>query len=202
MAFLTGADGAVLTGADGALLTDAAGAPVSPTASPDARYAATGATAGVLDVALAWDPAREGCDLVWNGSDFALDTTPVTNMLMALGCNRRARPTDVLPEPAAFATPQPGQPAPLVDTKRGWPGDALDPAGERTGSRNWLYARSKQLESTRQGIEAASAEALAQVQAMLGVDIQLTVRWIGVGMIGIRAAAGPAAVTVPMRTAA
>jgi phage gp46-like protein len=120
---------------------------------------------------------------------------------MALGCDARARPTDVLPEPAAVAAPQPGQPAPLVGIRRGWCGDALDPAGARTGSRNWLYARSKQLESTRQGIEASSAEALAQVQTLLGTTIQLTVRWIGTGIVGIRAAAGPAAVTVPLRMA-
>jgi phage gp46-like protein len=167
-----------------------------------ARYAPIGTTAGVLDIALVWDPTREGCDLVWNGGDFALDTTPVTNMLMALGCDRRARPTDVLPEPGAgWSVPAPGQPVPLVDLRRGWAGDALDAQGLRTGSRLWLLVRAKQTEQTRKLAEGAAAEALAQVQAMLGTPVQLAVRWVAPGMLGIRAISGGAAADTTQRVA-
>jgi phage gp46-like protein len=165
-------------------------------AQPAARFAAYGTTAGALDIALAWDETRRCCDMVWENGDFALDTTPVTSMILALGCDRRARPNDVLPEPAAYATPQPGQPSLLLNLRRGWPGDALDPVGDRTGSRIWLYSRSKQLEAVRKGIEGAAAEALAQVQRVLGVSIQLAVRWIGPGAVGIRATAGGAVLDV------
>ncbi len=49
------------------------------------------------DLALAYDPARHQCDLVYDGSDFVLDSTPATPMLMALLCRRRAQPADTVP---------------------------------------------------------------------------------------------------------
>ena len=55
-------------------------------AQSDARLGTHGQTAGVLDIALQWDAAREGCDLIWRDGDWATDTTVVTPMLMALGC--------------------------------------------------------------------------------------------------------------------
>ncbi len=158
------------------------------------RFAALGATAGALDIALQYDQTRLGCDLVWNGGDFALDTTPVTNMLMALGCDRRAHPTDTLPEPGTAFLDQPG--AMLADLRRGWCGDALDAQGQRTGSRLWLLARAKATEQTRKLAEGAAAESLAQVQSMLGVPIQLTVRWVNDTMLGLRASAGTAVVSI------
>jgi phage gp46-like protein len=159
-----------------------------------ARYAAPGTTGGALDIALAYDPARRGCDLVWNGGDFALDTTPVTNMLMALGCDRRAHPTDTLPENGAAWAGAPD--APLADLRRGWVGDALDAQGRRTGSRLWLLARARATEQTRKFAESAAAEALSSIQSMVGVSIQLLVRWIGPNMLGLRASAGDAVVNV------
>jgi phage gp46-like protein len=172
----------------------------SPLQQPAARYAAFGATKGALDIALAWDPSRQGCDLVWQNGDFALDTTPTTNMLMALGCDRRARPDDTLPDDgSAWTQPSPGGAAPLIDLRRGWCGDALDAQGRRTGSRLWLLERAKQTEQTRKLAEGAAAEALAQVKAMLGVSIQLTVRWVRAGVLGIRAAAGAASADITQR---
>ena len=164
-----------------------------------ARFAALGATAGVFDIALQYDQTRMGCDLVWNGADFALDVTPVTNMLMALGCERRAHPTDTLPQPGTALLDGPG--APLVDLRRGWCGDALDAQGRRTGSRLWLLARAKATENTRKLAEGAAAEALTLVQAMLGVPIQLTVRWLSDTMLGLRAASGTNVVSVTQRVA-
>lgn len=182
---------------------------MSGTAQPEAdllqsaaRFAPIGTTTGVLDAALQWDQTRQCCDMVWQGGDFALDQTPVTNMIMALGCDRRANPTDTLPEPGAgWATPAPGQPTPLVDLRRGWPGDGLDAQGRRTGSRLWLLVRAKQTEQTRMLGEGAASEALALVQTMLNITIQLTVRWVRPGILGIRAAAGAAVVSITQPTA-
>ncbi len=158
------------------------------------RFAVAGATAGVLDVALDYDATRRGCDLIWNGGDFALDTTPVTNMLAALGSDRRAHPTDTLPDDGTPWATLPG--APLADLRRGWAGDALDAQGRRAGSRLWLYVRAKMTEQTRKGVDSAAAEALAPVQSMLGVPIQLAVRQVGPTMLGLRATAGRAVVSL------
>ena len=171
---------------------------VSPPSSQQSavRFAAPGAAVGALDIALDYDSARRGCDLIWTGSDFALDTTPVTNMLVALGADRRAHPTDTLPDTGAAWAAQPG--APLVDVRRGWAGDALDAQGRRTGSRLWLLQRAKATEQTRKLAESAAAEALTPVQAMLDVPMQLTVRWSDVTTLGLRAIAGGAAVSIPV----
>ncbi len=173
-------------------------------AQSDARLGTHGQTAGVLDIALQWDAAREGCDLIWRDGDWATDTTVVTPMLMALGCDRRARPNDDLPDAGTvWAQPAPGQPAPLVDFRRGWCGDALDARGERTGSRLWVATtRAKQTEQTRKLAEGAAAEALAQVQARFGARIALAVRWVQPGVLGIRASAGAAVLDIARRAAA
>jgi phage gp46-like protein len=156
---------------------------------------AASAPRGALDIALVYDQTRQGCDLVWRNGDWVVDRTPATAMLMALGCDRRANPQDTLPEPAtAFANPTPGSVTPLIDTRRGFPGDALDAQGRRTGSRLWLLKRAKQTEQTRKLAESAASEALALVQTMLGVEIQLTVRWLRMGVLSIRAAAGSVSV--------
>ena len=170
----------------------------SVTALSAARFAPASAP-GALDIALAYSAPTLGCDLVWQGGDWACDTTPATAMLMALGCDRRANPTDTLPD--APVPSAPGVPTPLVDQRRGWCGDALDAQGRRAGSRLWLLARAPENRQTQVLAQSAAAEALAPVQAMYGVAIQVAARWVAPGVLGLRASAGPVSVTVTQRVA-
>lgn len=173
----------------------------SGTLATAAGLSASGQRGRALDIGLAWDATRQGCDLVWAKGDFQLDTTPITAMFLALGCDRRARPEDALPDDGAAQQPAPGQAAPLLNLKRGWAGDALDGRGRRIGSRLWLLGAAKQTEQTRLLAESIAAEALAQVRARFGSSMQIAVRWVSDGILGIRVAAGPVAITVRQRTA-
>jgi Phage protein GP46 len=148
---------------------------------------AASAGAAALDIGLAYSQTAAGCDLVFAGGDIQVDTTPVTGMLMAAGCDARARPEDKLPEDGkAWA-----QGAPLADLKRGWPGDALDAQGRRNGSRTWIFVeRGKAEEATRQGVEGALGEGFDQVSRTYGVPIQLTVRWVAPMILGYKAVSG------------
>ena len=77
--------------------------------------------------------------MVFNGRDFALDNTWLTPVLMSLGCERRAHPDDALPSDLAGGAPT----NPPLNPRRGWPGDALDPNGRLTGSRQWILNNAK-----------------------------------------------------------
>ena len=148
---------------------------------------AAAAGAAALDIALAYDAATGVCDLVFAGGDLQVDTTPVTAMLMAAGCDARARPEDTLPEDGALWAPG----APIADLRRGWPGDALAALGRRNGSRVWVFAtRAKADEATRRGVEGALAEGFDQVSLTYGVPIQLTVRRVAPQVLGYRAVSG------------
>ena len=68
-------------------------------------------------------------------------------MLYALLSDRRALADDQLPNPMPE---NPAAPATLL-ARRGYPGDALDPNGELTGSRLWLLARAKMPEALARG---------------------------------------------------
>jgi phage gp46-like protein len=149
-----------------------------------------------LDIALSYDPVLSRCDIVFDGRDVVLDATPATPMLMALLCDRRAHADDVLPQEEGPAL------APIsLMARRGWPGDALDPQGRRTGSRLWLLSRAKWLEQTRRLGEDIAAEALGQVEQDLGIDIALTVTLPSRGRMQIQAAAAGTVVTVHRTTA-
>ncbi len=87
----------------------------------------------LCDNALAFDPATLQCDLVFDGTDLAIDTTPMTPLLIAAGCSRRARPDDTLPS----GTTKIYDPNSLM-ARQGWAGDAFDQAGQLVGCRFWL----------------------------------------------------------------
>ncbi len=147
----------------------------------------------MLDIAVQYDPATHTCDLVFNGQDFAVDTTPATRILLALGTDRRAHPDDTLPDALSETNPQ--QPPTLL-ARRGWPGDALDTQGRLAGSRWWLYQRSKHTEATRQGIESATVEALTPDAQALNLDETVTVRWLDRDRLGVAVQVGPTTITV------
>jgi phage gp46-like protein len=138
-----------------------------------------------LDRALAYDPVTRRCDRVFGGVDCAIDATPVTALLMAVGLERRAHPDDVLPEAMA----DPYEPSRL-DPMRGWCGDFLHPRGLLTGSRMWLLFRRKQDEATRLLAETALKEPLDVLGALRGWSIQIVVRWVRWQVLGYQATVG------------
>lgn len=132
-----------------------------------------------LDLALVYDPDTRRADLVLGADgDFVLDETPATPMLISFGANRRARDDDELPG---------GTPALADFTARGgWPGDALDVAYRRTGSRLWLLRRAKETELTRLMAEEWTKEAFSWAEEATGEPADITVWWVRKAVLGIR----------------
>jgi phage gp46-like protein len=138
-----------------------------------------------FDIALRYDAARGCCDMVFDGTDLVVDRTALTPMLIALGTDRRARPDDEIPNPDTDRL----NPFTLQG-RRGWAGDALDGLGRLFGSRLWLLVREKQSEAVRQKAENIVAEAMARFEARFGQAVQITVRWIDRGRLGIKVQVG------------
>jgi phage gp46-like protein len=135
----------------------------------------------LMDLRLVYDPATRRCDHVFNGSDYEWDFGPETPVLIALGCERRARPDDGLPDAQSdFYSPS------AINPKRGFAGDALDPKGRLTGSRLWLFQRRKQDEPTRRGVESAIGEALGDFANENNFSIGVLVRWLRHNFLGIK----------------
>ena len=83
-----------------------------------------------VGIALSYDQRRRRCDLAFSGRDFVLDTTPLTPVLISLGCDRRAHTDDVLPDAVTNNyAPQ------RLNARRGWCGDALDKASKASLTR-------------------------------------------------------------------
>lgn len=145
--------------------------------------------------ALVFDPATQRCDLAFDGTDLALDLTPGTTLLVAVGSDRRAHPDDVLPDVAP-----PGYAPAALNARRGYPGDALDALGRYIGSRLWLLRRRKQTEATRRLAESIVAEAVGFFETDLAMPVTLTVRWVVAGMLGIwvKLGAQTMSLTVPV----
>lgn len=116
------------------------------------------------DLALAFDSGRLVCDLQVVDGDLALDDTPVTPLLVALGSDRRAAPDDTLP---GGITPL-NRPVTWLN-RRGWCGDALDRAGRLIGSRLWLLDREKASDDVLRRAEFYVAEAAAWLKAEYGI---------------------------------
>lgn len=124
------------------------------------------------------NPLTGECDLViapsGNGRGrIGIDRTPASALLITLGTDRRADPDDITPDmqtaPAGTTT--------ATFSRRGWPGDILLPAGQRLGTRAWLYDRGKRDEATRTGIVEALTEGVAAIEDYHGIDISVTAQW-------------------------
>jgi phage gp46-like protein len=140
-----------------------------------------------MDIALQYNPALRCCDIALNaaGTDFAVDNTPASAMLMSLLADRRAQAGDVLP----VLVPDWSEPVSLT-ARRGYPGDALDATGQLTGSRLWLYDRALADEETRQGVEQAVAQAVQWLETVRGFALTVLVRWVAPQILGYRVQAG------------
>ena len=135
------------------------------------------------DIGLTFDPRTRRCDIGFAGADVAIDTTARTPLIVSIGCDRRAAPDDVLPSGVPDAQDARWNP------RRGWPGDALDPAGERIGSRLWLIEREKHTEEVRLRAEDYLAEATAWL-ARRGLDVSSAAVWVRANMLGFVVRAG------------
>jgi phage gp46-like protein len=131
------------------------------------------------DLALTFDARRFACDVVLSADasgglvhDLALADTPVSPLLMSLGCDRRAAPDDTLPT-GSWSIGEPGS----LGLRRGWPGDGLDRIGRLAGSRLWLLVREKKTEETRLKAELYVREALAWIEAEYGLTPEIEVSW-------------------------
>lgn len=120
-------------------------------------------------------------DVAIDGRDFAVDRTPATAMVLAIGSDRRARPDDQLPT---------GDDDAGLNARRGWVGDALDPQQRRLGSRLWLLRRAKATEETRKLAILYAQEALANVAADRGATLDVTASWVRPQVLGLVARLG------------
>jgi phage gp46-like protein len=154
-----------------------------------------------VDLALRFDPVRFVTDVTIAEGDLVLDDTPVTPLLMALGCDRRALPDDVLPTGVSPLT----SPATLVE-RRGWAGDALDRFGRLAGSRLWLLDREKKTDEVLRRAEFHVREALAWLSDELGITPVIEVTWAerstqATGWLQIRVAVDGRSVTLVRKLA-
>lgn len=135
-----------------------------------------------FDLALVYDKEARRCDLaLGDDGDLLVDETPITPILLSVGLDRRAEPDDELPQGRIrFLTPA------TFSERRGGPGDGLDPAGERAGSRLWLLDRAKETETTRLLFAFWLGECLEWAERDTGAPAEITVEWIRDQTLGWR----------------
>jgi phage gp46-like protein len=150
-----------------------------------------------VDTALSYDPALRRCDLTFDGCDLALDATPVTAVLTAIGLDRRAHSDDVLPD-----TLSGGYAPAALNVRRGWAGDALDAAGDRAGSRMWIVKYGKQTEATRLLAENALQEVLEPLANARNWPTTVLVQWVRANVLGWRVTVGDAVLALNTAVAA
>ena len=147
-----------------------------------AQAASSGST---IDIQVAYSATLRGCDVVFNGTDFALDATPASVLLLSLLAGRRAAPVDTRP------TPVPDWWTPSSSTARaGYPGDALAPSGALAGSRLWELERRLADDQARQDCQDYIAEALTPLETQRGYAMQIAVEYVAPQILGYRVRAG------------
>lgn len=134
------------------------------------------------DVALIYDLDTRRADLeIGEDGDLVIDETPITAILLSVGLDRRANLDDPLPEGRSQFLTQSG-----IDTRRGAAADALDPSGDRIGSRCWLLDRAKSTETTRLLYLHWLGESLEWVRADFGISAEIEVEWLAQQTLGWR----------------
>lgn len=126
-----------------------------------------------FDLALNYDAEARRCDLaIGDDGDLVIDETPITPILLSVGLDRRAAEDDPLPQGrSVFLAPA------SFSERRGWPGDGLDAAGDRVGSRLWLLDRAKTTEATLLLFQFWLEEALAWAELETGEPADIEVAW-------------------------
>lgn len=99
------------------------------------------------DIALVWDNKNGVGDFAISQNDLAVDEGFETAVILSLYLDRRAEDNDVLPDQGK--------------DRRGWWGDAFPIVeGDKIGSRLWLLAREKQMDTVMRRAEEYAKEAL------------------------------------------
>lgn len=126
----------------------------------------------MTDLLLVWDADRGNADLVVDGADLAFDDGLQTAVIISLFTDRRVA-EDELP---------PGE-----TDRRGWWGDTLNEDPEdRTGSKLWLLARSKQTADVPVKAEEYAEEALAWlVEDGIARAVSAAAEWIARGVLAL-----------------
>ncbi|WP_048797118.1 MULTISPECIES: phage GP46 family protein [Serratia] len=101
----------------------------------------------MADIAIVWQ--HGGGNLVLNGPDLLTDDSIETAVIISLFTDRRAAPSDVLPDGTG--------------DQRGWWGDSF--RTRPIGSRLWLLSREKTLDSVLTRAQAYAEEALAWMKS-------------------------------------
>lgn len=116
----------------------------------------------------------------------SFDRTLASQLLLAIGSDRRAAPDDTVP---SLLTAPDGTAVPR-GARRGWVGDVLLADGQRLGSRLWLLERAKRDEATRLAAEDYANEAVAAIADYHGADVSVSASWKhspGEGLRGVLA---------------
>jgi phage gp46-like protein len=157
------------------------------------------ATGSIFQIMMRYSQAVGACDVVVTPTEngrgrIAMDTTPATALLIAMGTDRRAEPDDTLPGEV------PGVPAPTAGrmVRRGWVGDILLAQGQRLGSRIWLLERAKHDEHTRALAASYTAEAVAAVADYHAMTVNTGAIWDNNSRLRVTAQVGDVVVGSPV----
>ncbi|WP_298283128.1 phage GP46 family protein [Acidocella sp.] len=134
---------------------------------------------------MAYSATLRGCDVVYAGSDFVLDATPASVLLISLLNNRRAHTDDTWPAPV----PDWANPSSLT-ARGGWCGDALDPSGNLAGSRLWEAERRVANEETRQDVQDYVVEAVQPLESWRGYALRMATQYLAPTILAYRVQAG------------
>ena len=152
-----------------------------------------------LDIALAYDRTRRRVDVVYDPATgrIVLDRTPATPVMISLGCDRRAEPDDTLPDGTTEGSLQAG-----LNPRRGCSGDAFAPAGQLTGSRIWLYSRSKLTDEVLLDVQDCGTEATDWIAQREGVPVECAASRPARNVLRLDVRVGDQVVTVQRAVAA
>ena len=157
------------------------------------------AAGSLSQIMMRYSQAVGACDVVvpptGNGRGrIAIDTTPATALLIAMGTDRRAEADDTLPGEV------PGLPAQTAGlmARRGWVGDILLPQGQRLGSRIWLLERAKHDEHTRALAAAYTAEAVTALADYHAITVNTGAIWDSRTRLRVTAQVGDVVVGSPV----
>lgn len=133
-----------------------------------------------MDIALVFDPLSLSADIAVENGGLRMDAGLQTAVIISLFTDRRADDDD----PIDPLSPGGG--------RRGWPGDLLEPPGQRYGSRLWLLQRAKmqeQLQDTAGLVEQYAAEALQWlIDDGVADTVEVKAERVGLEAIGLSVA--------------
>jgi phage gp46-like protein len=149
------------------------------------------------NIKVGWSQTLRACDVqiaptVAGRGRVAIDRTPASTFLIALGSDRRARDDDRIPGTLNGVAPG------GLMARRGYVGDILRTDGQRTGSRLWLLEDAKQTEATRLAAIRYLSESVGAIAQAHGHDFTASAAWPARGVLLATAAALGTTVSAPL----